>query len=258
LNPVRLDKLSPAASRPDPFMELKAGFPYSLGHASVLAGQIVQILFPPSPMKGLITDLDETLWSGIVGEVGPGAVSWSLSEHSQIHGLYQQLLRHFSEMGVLLAIASKNELAVVEEALRREDLYVPAKAFYPVLANWDPKSHAIGEILRTWNIGADSVVFVDDSAMELDEVRTAFPSMTCLRFPKKNPAQTLGLFDELRDLFGKPAVNLEDTLRQASIQASETFHEAAESADSGEFVRGLNGLVTFDSRKDAANQRLLQ
>jgi FkbH-like protein len=258
LNPVRLDKLSPVASRLDPLMELKAGFPYSLGHASVLAGQIVETLFPPSPMKGLITDLDETLWSGIVGEVGAGAVSWSLSEHSQNHGLYQQLLRHLSEMGVLLAIASKNELAVVEEALRRGDLYVPAKAFYPVRANWAPKSHSIGEILRVWNIGAESVVFVDDDVMELDEVRTAFPSMTCLQFPKKHPAKTLGLFEELRDLFGKPAVNLEDTLRQASIQAREAFNEAAERADSGEFVRGLHGRVTFDTRKNVANQRLLE
>ena len=209
-------------------------------------------------MKGLITDLDDTLWLGIVGEVGPAAVTWSLAEHSQIHGLYQQLLRHFSEMGVLLAIASKNELAVVEEALRREDLYVPAKAFYPVRANWDPKSQSVAEILRAWNIGAESVVFVDDGPMELDEVRTAFPSMTCLRFPKNHPGQALQLFERLRDLFGKPAVHLEDTLRQASIQAAEAFHDAAQSGESGAFVKALQGRVTFDTRKNAANRRLLE
>jgi len=258
LNPARLDKFSPAASRRDPLMELNAGFPYSLGHASILAGQIVEILFPPIPMKGLITDLDDTLWSGIVGEVGAAGVRWSLSEHAQIHGLYQQLLRHFSEMGVLLAIASKNELPVVEEALRREDLYIPATAFYPVRADWEPKSRHIREILRVWNIGAESVVFVDDDLMELGEVRTAFPSMTCLQFSRKHAARTLGLFEELRDLFGKPAVHLEDNLRQASIQAREAFHEAAASPDSGEFVRGLQGRVTFDTRKNAANQRLLE
>ena len=258
LNPARLDRLSPAASRMDPLMELKAGFPYSLGHASVLAGQIVELLFPPSPMKGLITDLDETLWSGIVGEVGPAAVNWSLSEHAQVHGLYQQLLLHLSEMGVLLAIASKNEPAVVEEALRREDLYVPAKAFYPIRANWTPKSGNIAEILRIWNIGAESVAFVDDSAMELEEVRTAFPSITCLQFPKNNAGKALALFEQLRDLFGKAAVGAEDSLRQASIQAREAFDAAAENADGGKFVESLNGRVTFDTRKDASNRRLLE
>jgi FkbH-like protein len=258
LNPARLDKLSPVASRRDPLMELRAGFPYSLGHASILAGQIVETLFPASPMKGLITDLDETLWSGIVGEAGARGVSWSLSEHAQIHGLYQQLLRHFSEMGVLLGIASKNELTVVEEALRREDLYVPGTAFFPVQASWGPKSQAVAEILRAWNIGADSVVFVDDSAMELEEVRTAFPSMTCLQFSKKNPAMALALFERLRDLFGKPAVHREDSLRQASIRATQRFHEAAASSDTREFVRNLHGRVTFDTCKNAANQRLLE
>lgn len=258
LSPARLGKLSPVAARSDPRMELNAGFPYSLGHASILAEQIVEALYPAAPMKGLITDLDGTLWSGIVGEVGVEGVNWSLADHSQIHGLYQQLLKHFSEMGVLLAIASKNELTVVKEALLRTDLYIPGPAFYPVRADWGPKSRHIAEILRTWNIGPDSVVFVDDSAMELDEVKTAFPSMTCLQFPAKNPAAAVALFEQLRDLFGKAAVSREDALRQASIQAGEAFRESAGSVDSGDFLRSLQGRVTFDNRKNGANQRLLE
>ena len=257
LDRARLDKLSPAASRHDPSMELKAGFPYTLAHASLLAGQIVKVLFPPPPMKGLITDLDGTLWSGIVGEVGAAGVSWSLAEHSQIHGLYQQLLRHFSELGVLLAIASKNELPLVEETLRRKDLYVPGTTFYPVRADWGAKSRHVAETLRTWNIGADSVVFIDDSAMELDEVGTAFPALTTRQFPA-HPARALALFEELRDLFGKPAVGHEDSLRQASIQAAQTFHEAAANGDGNEFVRRLQGRVTLNNRKSAAPQRLLE
>jgi FkbH-like protein len=258
LHPSRLARLSPEASRLDPNMELAAGFPYSLGHASVLAGQLTQLLYPPSPMKGLITDLDETLWSGIVGEIGAAAVSWSLGEHSQVHGLYQQELRHLSEMGVLLAIASKNDMAVVEEALRREDLYVPGSAFFPVKADWGPKSLAAAEILRAWNVGPESVVLVDDSPMELEEVRAAFPSMTCLPFPRRSPAKALELFEQLRDLFGKPAVQLEDTLRQSSIRANARIQEAAAQSPGGDFVRGLEGRLVFDARKDSANKRLLE
>jgi FkbH-like protein len=255
LNPRRLDRLSPPASRLNPASELKAGFPYSIEHASVLAGLIIQTLFPPAPKKGLITDLDGTLWAGIVGEIGPAGVSWSQAGHSQIYGLYQQLLRHFSEMGVLLAIASKNELSVVEQALGRSDLFIPGAAFYPVRADWGPKSRHIEAILHAWNIGADSVVFVDDSPMELDEVRTAFPSMTCLQFPAKQPAAALALFGQLRDLFGKPVLQKEDALRQASLKA---FHESAQATDIGEFVRGLNGKITFDLTKNGSNNRLLE
>jgi FkbH-like protein len=257
LNPRRLDKLSPPAARLNGASELKAGFPYSIEHASVLAGLMIQNLFPPAPKKGLITDLDGTFWSGIVGEVGAAGVNWSQADHSQIYGIYQQLLRHFSEMGVLLAVASKNELSVVEEAFNRSDLFIPAAAFYPVRADWGPKSRHIEAILQAWNIGADSVVFVDDSPMELDEVRSAFPSMTCLQFPEK-PTAALGLFEQLRDLFGKPVLHKEDALRQSSLKA---FHESSESsaaADIGEFVRGLNGKVTFDLTKNSSNNRLLE
>ena len=52
LSSARLNKMSPLASRLDPLMELKAGFPYSLAHASILAGQIIDLLFPPRSHEG--------------------------------------------------------------------------------------------------------------------------------------------------------------------------------------------------------------
>ena len=51
------------------------------------------MLVPPAPKKGLITDLDDTFWSGLVGEVGADKVCWDLANHAQVHGLYQQVLR---------------------------------------------------------------------------------------------------------------------------------------------------------------------
>jgi FkbH-like protein len=161
-------------------------------------------------------------------------------------------------MGVLLAIASKNELSVVEEAFRRDDLLVPARCFFPVRVNWGPKSESIAEILRAWNIGAESVVFVDDSPMEIDEVRTAFPAMKCLQFSKKHPAKTIELLEDLRDLFGKPAIHREDALRQASIRANADLQAAVAGSPGGEFLRGLQGRLTFDCRKDPSNKRLLE
>jgi FkbH-like protein len=258
LHSFNLARVSPEQSRRDAMMELRAGFPYTIAHASAVASQVVKLLFPPNPMKGLITDLDETFWSGIVGEVGIPGVSWSLAEHAQIHGLYQQMLRHLSEMGVLIAVASKNELAVVEAALQREDLLMPGKLLFPVCANWGLKSDSIAEILRIWNIGAESVVFVDDSAMELDEVRTAFPAVTCLRFSEKQPAKVLELLEQLRDLFGKGAVHREDAFRHASIRANVAVQAAARDSPSGEFVHGLQGELVFDCRKNPANKRILE
>ena len=257
MSSAALARVSPEASRLDPQMELRAGFPYTITHSSAVANLVVKLLFPPAPMKGLITDLDETFWAGIVGEDGVRGVSWTLTDHAAIHGLYQQMLAHLAEMGVLLAVASKNELSVVEEAFERDDLLVEGKTFFPVLANWGPKSESIAEILRVWNIGADGVVFVDDSGLELDEVQQAFPAMKCLQFTKKQPAKVLALLEQLRDLFGKPAVQREDALRQSSIRANASLQAAAADTVDGQFLLGLKGRVAFDCKKDPANKRLL-
>lgn len=258
LHPGRLAQSSPEQARADPKMELGAGFPYSLAHASALASQLVKLLYPAQPKKGLITDLDDTLWSGLVGEIGPAAVSWGLAEHAQIHGLYQQELRALAEAGTLLAIASKNEAGPVETALRRADLRAPAESFFPVQVSWNAKSGAVAEILRIWNIGADSVVFVDDSAMELEEVRAAFPAMTCLLFPKDHAGKAVELLERLRDLFGKPQVQREDTLRLASIRANAAMPQPAGEAAPGEFLRKLQGRIAFDTSRDPNNRRLLE
>jgi FkbH-like protein len=198
------------------------------------------------------------MWSGIVGEIGASSVSWSLAEHAQVHGLYQQQLRQLSEMGVLLAVASKNEASTVQEALARTDLYVPRDALFPLIANWKPKSEAVAEILQVWNVGAESVVYVDDSQMEMEEVRTAFPSLTCLQFPTGSPAKVMKLLEHLRDLFGKPALSADDALRQSSIRANAQFQEAARQTSTNEFIKGLQAKLTFDIQKDGSNHRLLE
>ena len=51
--------------------ELMAGLPYAISHADQLAHFFAQLLAPSTPEKGLITDLDDTLWAGVAGEIGP-------------------------------------------------------------------------------------------------------------------------------------------------------------------------------------------
>lgn len=258
VQPSHIDRLAPGGSRLDAKMELLAGFPYTLPYASALAGSWVELLWPPPPKKGLITDLDDTLWSGMVGEAGVDAVSWDLEHHAQAYGLYQQMLDHLADCGVLLGVCSKNELAVVESALRRKDLFLDAETFFPVCAGWGPKSGSVAEILRVWNIDENSVVFIDDNPMELSEVQQVFPGLTCLPFPANDANKIWDLLGQLRDLFGKPFATEEDRLRRASLRATAWIRDSESQSSSPEFIRGLQGVVTLDYKKDAANHRALE
>lgn len=252
-----LQRQNQQPDRLDAKMELLAGFPYRIPYADALAGALATVLCQPPPKKGLITDLDDTLWSGLVGEDGVQGVSWSQDRHTQAHGLYQQMLGHLAACGVLLAACSKNEAATAEAALARPDLLLKAESFFPVHANWGTKSASVGQILRTWNIGADDVVFVDDNPMELEEVQRSFPGITCIRFPGNDAAAVWDLLRKLRDLFGKLALTEEDRLRQASIRASAQIQELAGSAASPEFLQTLQGAVTLDWGADSADKRPL-
>lgn len=257
LDTERLDAVSPREQRLDPKMEFLAGFPYSIPHADALAKLLVDVLHPAPPKKGLITDLDDTLWSGIVGEIGPEAVAWHQESHAQAHGLYQQMLGHLADSGVLIAAASKNEPAVVRQALARKDLLIDPAVIFPVMASWGAKSASVAEILRTWNIAADSVVFVDDNPMELSEVAQHFPGITTLQFPRDSAGQW-NLLATLRDLFGKPVLLEEDRLRSASIRASAELRDLGEQATTPEFLASLNATITLDCRKNSADKRPLE
>jgi FkbH-like protein len=244
----RLAEESPASSRYDLKSDLAVGLPYSLQHAEVLAVLLAKNLVPPPPKKGIITDLDDTLWSGIVGEVGPEAVTWDLASHSQVHGLYQKLLASLSSEGVLVAIASKNDPSVVERALRRTDLLLSPNLVFPIEAHWSAKSGSVDRILKTWNIAADSAIFVDDSPMELAEVAAAHPGIETVLFPKSDVAQGFAMFRRLRDLCGKGQLSQDDKIRRESIKQGARFQNELASAEIApeSFWRQLNGVLSLD------------
>lgn len=238
---------SPQNVRHDIKMDLYAGFPYKLAHADILAELSVQCLFPLPPKKGIITDLDQTLWKGILGDAGVEGVSWSLEGKSQAYALYQQLLASLADSGVLVAIASKNDPKLVETALQRPDILLQPSQIFPREVGWGVKSEAIGRILQAWNIRADSVVFVDDSPMELAEVSEKYPGIECLRFPSDDPAAILALLSQLRLRFGKSEVLEEDRLRLKSIRASSALRQENAAETSADFLARLQAKLTFDS-----------
>ncbi len=259
VNRIRLAEESPAAARYDLKSDLLTGLPYTVRHADRVAAALARIIAPPAPKKGIITDLDDTLWNGIVGEVGPDGVSWDFASHHHLHALYQKLLSSLAGQGVLIAVASKNDPGVVEEAFRRQDLALRPERVFPIEANWNAKSASVARILQAWNIAADSVVFIDDSPMELAEVAEAHPGIHCLRFPKGDYAAGLAMLRELRDLCGKEQASQEDAFRLDSIRRNVEFQSmAANGAAPEEFLERAGSSVIFEFSGVADDSRVLE
>jgi FkbH-like protein len=252
LNPYELDRISPASARFDLQSAIASGFPYVLSHADALASLLAGLLIRHAPKKGLITDLDDTLWAGILGEAGISGVCWDLDGKAQIHGLYQQFLASLASAGVLIGVASKNDRKLVDKLFaERQDLLLPVQSVFPVEANWRPKSASVANILQDWNIGARDVVFLDDSPMEAAEVQAVFPEMECVVFPKKNPSEFWDLLHRLRETFAKSSVSAEDELRLTSIRAASEFRQEAVSGSVSErFLSGVEAEISVSRDKE--------
>ena len=255
-----LDELSPLARRFDVKAEITTGFPYSLEHASTLAEMFAGLIQDSPPKKGLITDLDDTLWAGILGEIGADRIAWDMAGHAHMHGLYQQFLGSLASSGVLLAVASKNDPALVEQAMARNDMILSKESLFPIEAHWKPKSESVGRILETWNIGAADVVFIDDSPMEVAEVHAAFPEMECIVFPNGNYQGTWDLLKRLRNCFGKEVVSSEDLIRLNSIRTGSALRSASHNGRSSidDFLVKAEAVITLYFGSDASDNRAFE
>jgi FkbH-like protein len=260
LSSQRIDMVSPLGERFDIDSELLAGFPYRLAHASVLASLLAQLTRKPTPKKGLITDLDDTLWRGLVGEAGVEGISWDLDHRTQMHAFYQRMLSALATEGVLLGVASKNDRTLVESALARKDLALSPMDFFPLEVSWGPKSEAVSRILKTWNVGPDSVVFVDDSPLELAEVKALHPEIECLQFPTNSNAAIYDLAMRVRDLFGKSALIEEDSIRVQSIRRSHTLASDYQGTNGARanFLEHVEARMSFNFTKTPLDPRALE
>ena len=260
LGAQELDGNSPARTRHDLRSDMMSGFPYTIAHASALAAAMARLVRIAPRKKGLITDLDDTLWLGILGEEGVDGVSWHLDKHSHMHGLYQQFLASLSAAGVLVAVASKNDAELVERAFQRSDLLLSKNDVFPFEANWSPKSESVQRILTTWNIGPDAVVFIDDSPMEVAEVKAAFPEMECIVFPKADHDAIWSLVKHLRDLFGKSILTDDDSIRLQSIRDASAWRDASQQPGHSmdDFLKTAEARIEFESVQSGNDARAFE
>jgi len=135
------------------------------------------ILSNVTPKKMVITDLDNTLWDGILGDDGIEGISISDRGKYAKFGRYLKILKLLKNRGVLLAISSKNDYDNVKNVFETDKIDLKLNDFVAVLANWNDKGNNIKELVDSLNIGMDSVIFVDDNKMEQDRVKSINPSI---------------------------------------------------------------------------------
>lgn len=134
--------------------------------------------------KCLVLDLDNTLWGGVLGEDGKEGIKLGNSYPGNAYKTFQKMLLEASKLGVLLAIASKNNEDEVWEAIENHpDMILKKDHFAAWRINWNDKAKNIKEIAEELNIGIDSIVFIDDNPIERNWILQALPDVIAPEFP---------------------------------------------------------------------------
>jgi FkbH-like protein len=121
-------------------------------------------------IKCVIWDLDNTLWDGVLIEDG--------SAKLKLKPGIREVIEALDRRGILQSVASKNNPSDALEVLKSWNL---AEYFLFPEISWNPKSASIASIVQQMNLGADSVLFIDDSPFELEQVRAVLPEVRVLK-----------------------------------------------------------------------------
>ncbi len=163
--------------------------------------------------KLIIVDLDDTLWGGIVGDVGwENLVLGGHHHRGEAYADFQLALKSMKNRGILLAIVSKNEERVALEAIRKHpEMILKLADFAGWRINWRDKAENILDLMTELNLGPQSTVFIDDNPAERARVRESLPEVLVPDWPKDPlfyPATLLSL-----RCFEVPSLSEEDLTR---------------------------------------------
>jgi FkbH-like protein len=190
-----------------------------------------------APVKLVIWDLDETLWSGTLSE-GPVALD---PEHAEI-------VRELNRRGIMSSICSKNDRSVAEQRLAQENLW--QEFVFPSIS-WSPKGQQIARIIEDMQLRPPNVLFLDDNVSNLEEARyyaagiqTAGPDL-------------IGALLSLEQLKGKDDRAL-SRLGQYRLLEQKAADKAVTAGSNDDFLRSCNIEVYLGTDCLAESERLVE
>jgi len=233
--------------------------PFGSNSLSDVSSEIVSKLKKPLSKKILITDFDNVMWKGIIGEDGLDNIEYENKGVGFIHYIYQTYLTKLKESGILIAGVTRNDEELANLPFKSGLMPFKHNDFVAIMASYNAKSSQIITLSKQLNLPLDSFVFVDDNPLELEEVSNACPSVTCIPFPLKADNFT-HFITTLSQYFYINNVTKEDADRTNLYKTrAKTIIPSTESgADLTRFLISLKMIVDVNECTDENSKRAIQ
>lgn len=209
--------------------------------------------------KCLVLDLDNTLWSGILGEDGIEGIQVDGDYPGKAFHLWQEGLKELMAEGVILTICSKNNEADVEALFAAREMPLSLNDFACKRINWSDKATNIREIAQELNIGLDSMVFVDDNPTERELIRQQLPIVSVSEWPAQ-PYELPTFYAELvKEYFSVYTLTEEDKKKTEQYrQNANRAQLQAQFTDMTDFLRSLDMQLTIAPATEITIPRIAQ
>jgi FkbH-like protein len=244
----------------DARMYLTARSPFAVGFLPRLGQALATIVAADRlpPKKCVVVDCDNTLWGGVLGEDGPGALAIGEAYPGSAYRQFQLFLKGLHARGVLLAVNSKNnEADVLEFFDRSPDMILRATDLAAYRINWKDKASNVRELAAELNIGLDAMILIDDSAVECELIRSLLPEVQVERFPS-DPIDIEPFCASLRNL-ERLSVTDDDLKRAASMRANGAREQLRLAAsDLSAFIESLEIRLTITKQDRDRAERISQ
>ena len=188
--------------------------------------------------KGLVLDLDNTLWGGVVGDDGVDGIEIGQETNlGQVYAEFQNYVKMQKDIGVLLTVDSKNDEENAIAGLNHPDGSLKPDDFVAIKANWEPKSENMKAIAKELNILPESLVFVDDNPAERAIVEGQIKGAAVPEID--SPEHYIRIIDHA-GFFEATSVSDDDRKRNEMYMANKKRTELEESfTDYSEYLKSL-------------------
>lgn len=245
----------------DPISRHVAKSPFAISLAPLLADRLCAALAPlfGKSRRALVMDLDNTLWSGVIGDDGLSGINIGQGDITgEAHLAVQRYALELRQRGIVLCVCSKNDDAIAREPFREHpDMLLREEHFAVFQANWADKATNIRSIADMLVLDVDSLVFLDDNPAERARIRQIYPETAVPELPDDaayfvSCLASAGYFET--GILGE-----DDLKRAASYQANAQRAEIKQSVGSyDEYLESLGMTLTVRSFDGIGRSRIAQ
>ncbi len=220
----------------DPLREKIGHIPYQKSYFYYLATLVMRNIYRKMvPIcKVVVVDCDNTLWKGVVGEVGVDGVVFEKS-----HTALQEKLMELSRGGVVVSLCSKNEEFDVWSVFdNRKDFKLSRDNIVSAMINWQPKSKNIKKLASQLNLGLANFIFIDDNPVECAEVQAGCPDVLTIQWPQE-PDRAYTLLCHIWELDIKKGTAVDQKRTQMYKEELKRQEFMEDKVDFGDFLKSL-------------------